>query len=103
LEPFQRSIFGFADARRRLLRGCDIVDGCWVWQGARRNGYGTISVFGRTRTVHRVSYVLFVGSVELGQSVLHTCGNSLCCCPDHLYIDIQEKPLSMTAASSWQS
>lgn len=88
-------------ARLRLLRACSIIGDCWVWTGVQRNGYGIININGRTRNAHRAAYALFVADVPYGQSVLRNCGNSLCCNPEHLYLDVQEKPLSAVAAESW--
>lgn len=75
----------------------DAETGCWLWQGASRNNYGTIWVDGRCLTSHRVAYELLVGPVPDGMDVDHvchsedltcqggaTCRHRLCFNPDHL-------------------
>lgn len=84
----------YKKARLRLLRKVEIVGDCWVWRGIKRGQYGVMSVNGSTRNAHRAAYALFVGPVADGVSVLHSCGNKLCCCPDHLYLGVQEQHLN---------
>lgn len=58
---------------------------CWVWTGADSgNGYGRISVRGKTRATHIVAYRLYVGEVPKGMVLDHDCRNRLCCNPEHL-------------------
>ena len=86
--------FRFKNARMRLLKRCKIDGDCWLWQGTVRGDYGVIGLNRRTVNAHRASYVLFVGPVGEGVSVMHTCKNKLCCAPHHLYLGIQERPLT---------
>lgn len=86
--------FRYKAARVRLLRKCKIVGDCWIWHGLKRGDYGVMSIDGKTRNAHRAAWALFVGPVGEGVSVLHSCGNKLCCCPAHLYLGIQERPLN---------
>ena len=68
---------------------------CWLWLG-RRNGpsprqdgsvrppYGTFEMRGRVLYAHR--WALFgVAALTRKDKALHTCDNSLCCNPAHLY------------------
>jgi hypothetical protein len=80
--PFHRAI-------RRVVMG---PDGCWIWTGALRWGYGSIggsrSVWG-TRYVHRVVWEEYHGPVPDGFEVHHLCGEKRCCNPSHFgLIDI---------------
>ena len=86
--------FRIKKARLRMLKKCKIVGDCWIWQGSRNGEYGSMKIDGQTRNAHRVSYSLFKGQISLGNSIIHTCGNKLCCAPHHLYAKIQEQPLT---------
>ena len=90
---FFRRFDAYKRARLRLLRKIEIVDGCWIWRGIKRGPYGIMNINGSPRNAHRAAYALFVGPVEDGVSVLHRCGNKLCCCPDHLFLEVQERHL----------
>lgn len=56
-------------------------DGCWPWQGARKDAYGSV---GRNERAHREAFRLAGGEIAPGQLVRHTCNNPLCCNPAHL-------------------
>ena len=78
------------EIRHRCTRN---QSGCWVWGGAKTEGYGMkwYKPIGRQDFVHRI-----VAALELGYNlndasrkrlyVLHKCNNRLCCNPGHLYI-----------------
>lgn len=75
--------------KTRLLRRTAEVDGCWVWQGAKRpGGYGVIGIHqdGKhlVKSTHRVAYELFVGPIPAGLHIDHACNNRACVNPDHL-------------------
>jgi hypothetical protein len=75
--------------KQRLLKRIvkqDRPDGCWIWTGALSiNGYGNISVAGKTLYAHRLAHELWLGPIPNGRWVLHRCGNRACCNPNHLY------------------
>lgn len=74
----------------------DPVTGCWLWQGAlTRDGYGIVSVDGKTMLVHRVMYALHVEDIPVQPdgkpyAVDHMndergpCRSRNCCNPSHL-------------------
>lgn len=65
-------------------------DACWEWTGNRhRQGYGQLSVQGRNRGAHIVSFYVAHGYwPEL--DVLHSCDNPPCCNPGHLRFDTRQ-------------
>lgn len=69
----------------RLWAKVDKTPTCWLWTGALTRGdYGTISVNGRDRAVHRVAYEILVGPIPDGLQLDHLCGVRRCVNPDHL-------------------
>lgn len=66
----------------KVERGTDVE--CWEWTGSRTLGYGTVSIEGRNKYSHRLSYELFVGPIPKGGVVHHRCANRGCVNPAHL-------------------
>jgi hypothetical protein len=61
--------------------------GCWEWQGVRdRDGYGFISLAGRSWRVHRVAAAHWLDfDINSPLFVCHRCDNPPCFNPDHLF------------------
>ena len=56
-------------------------NGCWVWSRAvSGNGYGNYG----NKGAHRVFYELFIGNIEKGMQIDHTCRVRACVNPEHL-------------------
>lgn len=58
---------------------------CWIWTGSHQR-YGRVGFRDEIWLAHRVSYVMAFGEVPDGLCVCHSCDNTLCQNPAHLFI-----------------
>ena len=57
---------------------------CWLWLGAKSDGYGAVQWDGRRRGAHVVAYELVNGPLPEGSIPDHRCRNRSCVNPKHL-------------------
>lgn len=68
----------------RFWPNVDISGDCWLWKGPDFDGYGQISVDGKSVGVHRVSYENYIGPIPVGHEIDHICHTTNCVYPFHL-------------------
>lgn len=51
---------------------------CHLWTGSTSRGYGTIWNGSRIISAHRAAWILFVGEIQDGASILHRCDVRSC-------------------------
>lgn len=76
-----------SDIKMRIQSNIQIdCNGCWLWKGKPRHGYGRIRFNGKQCQLHRVAYEVHIGPIPKGMCVCHKCDVKLCCNPAHFFI-----------------
>jgi hypothetical protein len=80
-------VYGSMAPKDKILAYSEIdpETGCWMWQRAKeRAGYPFVTINGKQRYAHRVSFEVFRGEIPEGYEVDHLCVNPSCVNPHHL-------------------
>ena len=104
MSDLQRRIAERAEIyKERLLSRREIdSNGCWNYTRAKHgDGYGICFVLDQNIYAHRLSYLLFKGSIEDGLQIDHLCRNLPCFNPDHLeLVTVKENVLRGVGATA---
>ena len=74
----------WASDQERFWAKVNKTDTCWIWTGAKYNGYGVFRSDGASRLAHRMAYKWANGEIPEGEQLDHMCHNRSCVNPSHI-------------------
>jgi len=87
------------DVEERLMKKVILIPfcECWIWSGStNRKGYGSFGYGPKCKPIgaHRVSYLIFNGSIPDKLQVLHKCDTPSCINPKHLFLGTHQENMN---------
>lgn len=80
------------DLKTRLMaKVTKAENGCWIFLGAPRGGYGAIKLDGKVIGAHVASFMVHKGPVSSDRIVMHSCDHAMCVNPDHLSLGTKKQ------------
>ena len=84
-ESMPKGVYPRAVAVVRFWKKVEKTKGCWLWKGAKREGYGLFSISHDTQVpAHNFAYQQLTGPIPDGLLLDHLCRNHACVNPAHL-------------------
>jgi len=71
---------------------------CWNWKGSlnSQNGYGRFGIQNSYYITSRIAYWIYYNIDPEFKLVCHSCNNTLCCNPNHLYLGTQSENIQQS-------
>lgn len=91
IDPTPQTLWSIKTAPERFdARVSKSADGCWLWTGETKNGYGFLRIAGQHVYAHRFALSRKLGRcLAPGEQANHVCDVPRCVRPDHLFLGTQ--------------